>query len=126
MVCAHQTRVELRLAIPSVRHRWRESAVSTSPVVVRNEIEVVVERRLGLLPDDLEDLIDGREPVVVHKRFIFGGIVVRPRELEEPAERVDFVLSGHAFNWLSCMRHSEKSYLALEHCLVVHRSVLWL
>ena len=57
-----------RSVVSFVRHSRRECAVTTSPVIIRNKVEVVVERRLRLLPNDLEDGVDGAEPVRVHER----------------------------------------------------------
>jgi hypothetical protein len=62
VVGADEPRVALRLAIAPVGHGRRERAVPTRPVVVRNEVEVLVESRLGLLPHDLENLVNGVVP----------------------------------------------------------------
>lgn len=68
MVSAHKTGICPWCIVSSIGYSGRESAVTTSPVVIRNKVKVVVECRLGLLPNDPEDRVDGAEPVRVHER----------------------------------------------------------
>lgn len=89
---AHEPGVRLRLAISAVWDLGRQRAAPARPVVVRDEVEVLVKRSLGLFPYDAEDLVDRSVPVVVHERGVLRRLIVRPRQLEEAAKRVDFVL----------------------------------
>ena len=79
--------------------------MTASPVVVRYEVEVLVEGTLGLFVDHAENLIDRSPPWIslqsvnvkakiiymrhtagIHEGGIFCGIVVRSREFEETAQ----------------------------------------
>ena len=75
-----------------------------------------------MLPNDTEDLVNGSEPILVHKRGVVRRLVVRPGQLEEAAQRVDLVLqesgSQHAFQTVV----ERIAHLALENGLVVNRT----
>jgi hypothetical protein len=59
---AYKSSVRLRLAITSIRDGRRQSPVPTSPIEVRNKVEVIIEGRLRLFPDHAEDLVNGEVP----------------------------------------------------------------
>ena len=63
MMSSYQTGVRLGRTIPTVRHWPTESAIESSPIVGREEVEVIIERRLGLVFDKLHDCVDCIEPV---------------------------------------------------------------
>ena len=93
MVSTDKTGVCPGCVVATIGYGGREGAVAAGPVVVRDQVEVLVERRLRLLPNYVENRVNGREPVCVHKRRVVRRLVVRSGELEEPAERVDLVFA---------------------------------
>jgi hypothetical protein len=62
MMRADEPGVAFRLTVASVWNGRRQSTIATSPVVVGDEIEVLIEACLRLLPDDTEDLVDSKIP----------------------------------------------------------------
>ena len=56
MVCPNETRERLRLTVTSIVHRRRQSPSTARPIVEGDEVEVLVERALGLLVDHAEYL----------------------------------------------------------------------
>lgn len=58
------TRIRLGLAVPAIVYGGTQGAGLARPVVVRNEVKVLVEGGLRLLIDDAEDLVDGAVPCV--------------------------------------------------------------
>lgn len=65
-MCAHKACVRLRLAVSAVGDGRGQGTVSSSPVIVRDEVEVLVETALRLLVDDAEDLCDRIVPYSVN------------------------------------------------------------
>lgn len=59
---ANEAGIQPGFAIPSVVYGRGKRAVPARPVVERHEIVVLVETRLRLLPNDVEDLVDSSEP----------------------------------------------------------------
>ena len=65
VMSAHQTGISLRLSVACIVDSWRQRAIPTRPVVVRNEIKVCVEGSLRLFFDDAEYLSYGSVPYQV-------------------------------------------------------------
>ncbi len=59
---ANEAGIQPGFAIPNVVYGGGKGAVPARPVVERHEVVVFVEARLRLLPNDVEDLVNGREP----------------------------------------------------------------
>lgn len=59
---ANEAGIQPGFAVSSIVHGRGKRAVPARPVVERHEVIIFVETRLRLLPDDVEDLVDSREP----------------------------------------------------------------
>lgn len=60
MACSDHTCITFWLTIATIIYRTSEGAWKARPVIIRDEVEVSVERRLGLFIHNTEDLIDCR------------------------------------------------------------------
>jgi len=68
MMRSYETGVRLGRTISTVRHGSTESPIESSPVVCGEEVEIIIERSLGLVFDKLHDCVDCIEPVGVDER----------------------------------------------------------
>lgn len=66
MVRSYKPCVRLGFAIARIVDCRRQSAITTGPIVKRDEVEVIVKCALGLLLNDAKYLIDGGMPWYEH------------------------------------------------------------
>ena len=59
---SNETGIGFRFIVAPVVNPRRQCTISTCPVVVRDEVEVLVEGSLRLFVDDTEDLVNSRYP----------------------------------------------------------------
>jgi hypothetical protein len=62
MVGPNHPGIRFRFTIPMIRHRPRERSPQSSPIVVTNDIEILIKSWLGLFIDYAEDLADRAGP----------------------------------------------------------------
>jgi len=68
MMSSYQASIGFRCPVTPISDWTTKCPIQSGPIVRRKEVEVVVERRLGLIFDDLHDLVDGIEPIRVDER----------------------------------------------------------
>ena len=67
MMCPHHASPPFGFAIPPVWNLWTKRTVASRPVVVRNDIEVLIKCGLRLLLHNTEDLRNSDIPILVRK-----------------------------------------------------------
>ena len=65
MMSSYQSRISLWRVISTISHWPTERSSKSSPIVGREEIEVLVKRGFRLILDNLHDLVDCIQPVLV-------------------------------------------------------------
>jgi hypothetical protein len=92
MMSSYQSRISLWRVISTISHWPTERSSKSSPIVGREEIEVLVKWGFRLILDNLHDLVDCIQPVLVDEGWIFGVGVVWSSDFEETAKGVELVL----------------------------------
>ena len=64
MMSSNETGIGFRFIVAPVVNPRGQCTISTCPVVVRDEVEVLVEGSLRLFVDDTEDLVNSRYPYI--------------------------------------------------------------